>query len=239
MKDERDIGTAQQTKPPTEDGLGLGGAWGRAYTEAVPEEPAVPVGRLALLLVPPRDHVRDARGQRVRGPPEPQGGRAGVDHHDEVALYLLKEAQRARSQSESPRPPGALPALPHPPSQAFKRPSPGRARPSGEGAAPEQPPLSSGPHLLQGLGHGGGDDGPLHAALFALPVALLVFAVLRLAFLRLGHAPAGRKPRLPGPRGAEPGAGRKRAGPGPAPPLEQVPGAGSAAPGRCPGWPRL
>lgn len=81
--------------------------------------------------------MRDPRGQRVRGPPEPQGGRAGVDHHDEVALYLLKAAQRARSETGSPRPPGALPTLPHPPPQAFKRPSPGRARPSGEGAAPE------------------------------------------------------------------------------------------------------
>lgn len=116
MKDEGDTCTTQQTKGRREQAMNTRvlARRGRAYVEAVPEEPAVPVGRLALLLVPPRDHVRDARGQRVRGPPEPQGGRAGVDHHDEVALYLLKAAQRARSQTESSRPPGALPALPHP-----------------------------------------------------------------------------------------------------------------------------
>lgn len=77
-----------------------------AHIEAVAEQPAVPVHRLALLLVPPRDHVRDARGQSVRGPPEPQGAGAGVDHHDEVALDLL-EANNAHSQTERPCPPAA------------------------------------------------------------------------------------------------------------------------------------
>lgn len=69
---------------------------GPAYVEPVPQEPAVSVGRLSLLLVPPRDDMGDARGQRVRGPPEPQSRRARVYHHDEVALYLLKAPQRAR-----------------------------------------------------------------------------------------------------------------------------------------------
>lgn len=86
-----------------------------SYIEPVPEEPAVPVGRLSLLLVPPRDDVGDAHGQRVRGPAEPQSGGAGVDHHDEVALDLLKAPQGAR---------GSARHLPAP------RPLKGRARPS-------------------------------------------------------------------------------------------------------------
>lgn len=69
---------------------------GPPYVEPVPEEPAVSVGRLSLLLVPPRDDVGNAHGQRVRGPPEPQSRGPRVYHHDEVALDLLKTPQRAR-----------------------------------------------------------------------------------------------------------------------------------------------
>lgn len=78
-----------------------------AYIEPVPQEPAVPVGRLSLLLVPPGDDMGDAHGQRVRGPPEPQRGRAGVYHHDEVALDLLKH--RARQSAPSARLPAPGP----------------------------------------------------------------------------------------------------------------------------------
>lgn len=157
---------------------------------------------------------------------------------------FAKSEQRARSQTERPRPPAAPPALARPLGRALKGraragPAPaGREQRPGRAGQRRSAPLRSGPHLLQRLGHGGGHDGPLPAALLALPVALLVLAVLRLALLRLGHAPAGRKPRLRGPSGAEPGAGRKRAGPGPAPPLGPVPAALGGS-GRCPGWPRL
>lgn len=239
MKDERRICTTQQTKPPQSrrwtGGFRRGGA---AYIEAVPEEPAVPVGRLARLLVPPRDHVRDARGQRVRGPPEPQGGGAGVDHHDEVALYLLKAAQRARNQSEPPGPPGALPALPHPPPQAFKRPGPCRARPSGEGAAP----------------------GSRRSARASPPAGTRARRRGRWAASRRAARVPGRAPcpcRSP-PRLSPPGScsgraeaasarperrrarrGTEAGGPWPGTAPQQVPGGASAAPGRCRGWPRL
>lgn len=234
MKDERHICTTQQSQPPqNRDGQADPARRGGAYIEAVPEEPAVPVGRLARLLVPPRDHVRDARGQRVRGPPEPQGGRAGVDHHDEVALYLLKAAQRARNQTEPPGPPGALPALPHP----LRGPLKGRARARPAPAGKEQRPAAA----------AGLRSSP--------PAATRVrrrgrWAASRRAARVPGRAPCPCRspPRLSppgscsgraeaasaGPSGAEPGAGRKRAGPGPAPPLEQVPGGASAAPAGCP-----
>lgn len=127
-----------------------------------------------------------------------------------------------------------------PPAQAFTRPRPSPAaaaapapQPLGQQAGsaalrgrrrccPAPPLPAPRPHLLQGLGHGGGDDGPLDAALLALPVALLVLPVLRLAFLRLGHAPRraerrqaeaaparGRAP--PSPALAPGGSGRARA----------------------------
>lgn len=93
--------------------LGRPGRRGAAYIEAVPQQPAVPVGRLALLLVPPRDDVGDAYGQRIRCPPDAQGRGAGVDHHDEVALDLL-QAQSAGSGRPPHGPPPPHPASPRP-----------------------------------------------------------------------------------------------------------------------------
>lgn len=66
----------------------------RAYVKAVPEEPAVPAGRRPGLPLPPRDDVRDAHRQRVCGPAEAQRCGAGVNDHDEVALYLLQASTR-------------------------------------------------------------------------------------------------------------------------------------------------
>lgn len=141
------------------------------------------------------------------------------------------------------------PLRPAPPrAQAFKRPSPPRSHPvpvpcSRQARGKEEPPWGAAaalflsvppaarPHLLQGLGHGGGDDGTLDASLLAFPVALFVFPVLRLSLLRLGHAPrrvssVRRQPLRAAAekRRARPGvrSGRKRAGPGPVPPLRQV-----------------
>lgn len=177
---------AKLSKAATRTTLGRPGRRSAAYIEAVPQQPAVPVRRLALLLVPPSDDVRDAHRQRVRGPPESQGRGAGVDHHDEVALDLL-QAQNA-SGGRPPR--GA--ALPSP-----AGPLKGAAR----------------PHLLQGLGHGGGDDGPLAAALLSL--TLLVLAVLRLAFLRLGHFPGPPGASELGPAAARGGTGGSTGGTAP------------------------
>lgn len=89
----------------------------------------------------------------------------------------------------------------------------------GPGPGPVTPaPRPARTHLLQGLGHGGGDDGPLGTALLALALALLVLAVFRLALLRLGHGSspeeAERRPAQPrSERGA--GAGGPAAGTAP------------------------